>query len=120
MFDNTNAQLQQAYALIKQGQKADALEILRPILSRQPNNAEGWWMMANAVPSTVDAVLACQKVLALQPDHTEARTRMLELQQQSAKALADKYYKKDIKTHTRKTRWWVVFGLTGLLILVLT
>ena len=46
---STSQQLQQAFQLIKNGQRQEAAQILVPIVRAEPNNADAWWLLANAV-----------------------------------------------------------------------
>ncbi len=73
MADGTRNQLKQAYALIQQERLDEALGILRRILGNDPDNADAWWLMANAVSDPADAADALGNVLRLQPAHAEAR-----------------------------------------------
>ncbi len=73
MADGTRNQLKQAYAFIQQERLDEALGILRRILGNDPDNADAWWLMANAVSDPADAADALGNVLRLQPAHAEAR-----------------------------------------------
>jgi hypothetical protein len=79
MSEPTRAQLQQVYQLIKNGEKEEAISVLRPLLTVDPNNADGWWLMANAVSDPAEQRSALEKVLLLRPDHAQARERLQEL-----------------------------------------
>ncbi len=70
--DETRAQLRKAYTLIKAGSPSDAMGLLKPILKSDPDSAEAWWLMANAAPSSADAILAAQQVLVLKPGYEPA------------------------------------------------
>ncbi len=73
MANETRNQLKQAYAYIEQERLDEALMILRRVLSDDPDNADAWWLMANAVSEPADAAEALSNVLRLRPNHTEAR-----------------------------------------------
>jgi hypothetical protein len=70
MFD---AKLEEAYHLIKAGQKVRAEAVLRPILESEPENADAWWLLANAVPDPIEARQAVERVLYQRPDHARAQ-----------------------------------------------
>lgn len=108
-------QLIDAFHLLEQGNKPEARELIQQVLDQQPNNIRAWWAMANAAPSRIDSVMALQRLLAIAPDHEAARQMMIELQQQSAKGLAEKQRIKDTKPKERKSRVWVIFLLIGLI-----
>lgn len=72
-------QLRRAYTLI-QGERLDeATEIIRRVLSSDPDNADAWWLLANAVTEPADAAEALGNVLRLNPGHAEARAAYDEL-----------------------------------------
>ena len=79
MSDPTRAQLQQAYQLIKSGQLAQALEILQPIVLADRNNADAWWLIANASTDPVKQREALETVVRLRPDHQQAQQKLAEL-----------------------------------------
>jgi cytoskeletal protein RodZ len=82
MTDATRSQLQQAYRLIQQEELDKAFAILKPIVASQPNNADAWWLMANAVSEPEDARDALQNVLRLNPSNTQARELLDQLNEQ--------------------------------------
>ena len=73
MPDSTQDQLRQAYELIKAHQRQQAIDLLLPILKADENNANAWWLLANAVEKPGDAREALQNVLRLRPDHDKAQ-----------------------------------------------
>jgi len=82
MTDATRSQLQQAYRLIQQEELDKAIAILKPIVASQPNNADAWWLMANAVSEPEDARNALQNVLRLNPSNTQAKELLDQLNEQ--------------------------------------
>jgi tetratricopeptide (TPR) repeat protein len=76
-----------ASTFLKSGKKAEALAVLKPILAEQPDNAEAWWLVAHAAPTPDATVFACQKVLALKPDHAPARKALTDTQLKQAENL---------------------------------
>ncbi len=79
MDDPTREQLRRAYDHIKGGRKISAMQILRPLLAADPANADAWWLMANAVDDPAEQQGALEKVIALRPDHPQARERLAAL-----------------------------------------
>lgn len=64
-----SGQLAQAYQLIKSGHKAQAEAQLREFLEIQTDNADAWWLMANAATNPNDIREALERNLSLRPDH---------------------------------------------------
>jgi hypothetical protein len=79
MSEPTRTELQKAYQLIKSGEKEEAISVLRPMLTVDPNNADGWWLLANAVSEPAEQRSALEKVVMLRPDHAQAREKLAEL-----------------------------------------
>jgi hypothetical protein len=79
MSDSTRAQLQQVYQLIKSGQNEAAVETLRAMLTVDPNNADAWWLMANASRDPAEQRSAVDRVLLLRPDHKQAQEKLAAL-----------------------------------------
>ena len=65
--------LQQAYQFIKTGEKALAEALLRRIVADDADNADAWWLLANAVDDPDDIREALDHVLRLRPDHAKAQ-----------------------------------------------
>src|SRR5579859_1231710 len=82
MADSTRSQLEQAYKLIQQEDLDGALAILRPVVKSQPNNADAWWLVANAVSEPKEAYDALNNVIRLKPRHAEARDLLNKLTEQ--------------------------------------
>jgi hypothetical protein len=72
-----NDTLQQAYQLIRSGEKTQAVKLLLPIVRADPDNADAWWLLANAVDKSDQAKRALQQVLKIRPNDQRAR-RFLE------------------------------------------
>ncbi|MCC7209428.1 MAG: hypothetical protein IT323_19115, partial [Anaerolineae bacterium] len=73
MADSIQNQLDRAFNLIQQEKLPEAVGLLRQVLAAQPNNADAWWLMANAVTEPEAAFDALSNVLRLNPLHEEAR-----------------------------------------------
>jgi hypothetical protein len=72
-------QLQRAYNFIKVGQQREAMEILRPIVRNEPDNADAWWLVANAVTETDFKRRALENVIRLRPNHVKAQNMLDQL-----------------------------------------
>lgn len=79
MTDTPRTQLERAYRLIQQERGSEALDVLRPVLAKDRNNADAWWLMANAVDEPEDAREALENVLRITPNHVEARNLLDQL-----------------------------------------
>lgn len=74
-----NQQLQQVYEAIKAGRKQEAISILRPILEANPDQANAWWLMANAQQDPQAIREALENVLRLRPDNDKAQQMLAKL-----------------------------------------
>jgi len=74
MSASNDQKLEQAYRLIQDERLEEAVAILRPVVAAEPDNADAWWLMANAVSDPEEAREALQRVLAANPNHVEARS----------------------------------------------
>ncbi len=79
MADATRSQLEQAYRLIQKEDLDNAIAILRPITASQPDNADAWWLLANAVNDPNEAHQALSNVVRLKPNHPEANDLLAKL-----------------------------------------
>lgn len=77
MSQQHQAQLQEAYQLIKSGSKQEATRILLGVLRENRDNADAWWLLANATSDPEKQRQALGQVLRIKPDHNSAQ-RMLE------------------------------------------
>lgn len=76
MADNVQAQIDRAYQLITNGQDTEALQILRPIVQDDPENAEAHWLIANADPDIGNVYDALTNVVRLDPSNNDAREQL--------------------------------------------
>ncbi len=72
MQNEVREQLELAYRLIKRDQTGDAQELLRPILEDDAENVHAWWLLAYASSDADEIRYALNRVLALQPDYSNA------------------------------------------------
>jgi hypothetical protein len=78
-MNNTKKILSDAYDLIQQDQFDEAIVLLRPVLVEEPDNADAWWLMANAATEPGDARRALVNVIKNDPSHTRAREMLEQL-----------------------------------------
>lgn len=69
----TPNQIQQVRELIKSGKRSQALTQLARLIERDHNNAELWWLLANATDDIHQARRALEEVLSLEPANDRAR-----------------------------------------------
>lgn len=85
--DYNRQQLEQAYDLIQQDQHDDAVRFLRRVLENEitnsaKDNADAWWLMANAVEDPTQARRALINVLKYDPKNAMASQTLDELNDQ--------------------------------------
>lgn len=70
---NTRQELGRAFELIKRDQLEEAVAIVKPITEVEPENADAWWLLANASSEPRDARRALVNVLKINPAYPKAR-----------------------------------------------
>lgn len=78
--------LQVAYRLIREGNKQEAVRILTPIVRADPQNADAWWLLANAVDNPEQKRRALERVLRLRPEDERAQRMYANLQNPAPQA----------------------------------
>jgi len=73
MADSVRAQLVQAYNWIKEGKRQQAEDLLITVLKNHPENADAWWLMANALTDPQEQREALEEVIGLRPGDDKAR-----------------------------------------------
>src|SRR5688572_9125797 len=73
MADSTKQQLVKAFDLIKRDQLEEAVRVITPITQAEPENADAWWLLANAASEPRDARRALVNVLKLNPSYPKSR-----------------------------------------------
>jgi thioredoxin-like negative regulator of GroEL len=71
--------LEQAYELIEADKLAEAEAILKPILGREPDNVDAWWLYAHAVTDPETARMALNQVLNLDNNYEGAQELLQQL-----------------------------------------
>lgn len=70
--------LDQAYQFIKQGRYQAAIEVLEPIIQQDGDNADAWWLLANATDDTNAKMQALREVLRI-GTHAEREDKAREM-----------------------------------------
>jgi hypothetical protein len=91
--------LQQAYRLIREGNKPEAVRLLTPIVRAEPLNADAWWLLANALDNPDQKRKALEQVLKLRPNDDAAQRMYDRLQPTSSAPLK----KQTVKTKSVAT-----------------
>lgn len=73
--------LKEAFELIKSGKKSQAVDLLLPVLKADEDNADAWWLIANALEEPDEIREALENVLRLQPQREKARQMLERLNQ---------------------------------------
>jgi hypothetical protein len=76
MADDVRSQMLQAYNWIKEGRKKDAEDLLIEVLGKNENNADAWWLLANALNDPQEQREALEQLLQIRPGDEKA-TKML-------------------------------------------
>jgi tetratricopeptide (TPR) repeat protein len=74
------AAIQEAETAKSKGQYKEALLILRQLIEGGNGNEQIWMLISDLVPNRKSRINALQKVLSLNPDHSEARNRLEDIQ----------------------------------------
>lgn len=72
-------ELRQAFALMKQGDKKQAAQIVQTVIKQDRNNVSAWWLMANVLDDPARKQKALDKVLSLDANHVGARKMIASL-----------------------------------------
>ena len=71
--------LAQAHAYIEAGNLEDAENLIRSLLEQDPDNTDGWWLLAHSVRDDHSAREALGQVLRLDPNDQQARSLLAAL-----------------------------------------
>lgn len=82
MSDATNQALAEAYTLIEADRDEEAVALLKPILERDQENVDAWWLYAYAVEDPETARMALNQVLKYDPDYPGASDLLNTLESQ--------------------------------------
>ena len=75
------AQLQQAYQLIQQGEREQALAILYGVVTGAPLHRDAWWLIAQAATNTRQREQALRRALEIDPTFEPAQRMLARLSQ---------------------------------------
>jgi tetratricopeptide (TPR) repeat protein len=108
------AQLQAAQILAHQGKGYEARVLLRAAIQSDPKLADAWLQLAWLTQDPRERKVLLRHVLALEPEHVQARVELAELQPASEPSPTP------VQSQTGRTRLWFLALLValGLLILV--
>lgn len=73
---NVETQLNRVRGLIEHGRFQTAYSCVQLILKANPDHAEGWWLMANAVEDPAQVRFALEKAIENDPYHPQARAAL--------------------------------------------
>ncbi len=109
-------QIESVNDLIDRRQQRDAYAATRLLLDAYPTDANIWWLAAQTAPNRTESVAACQKVLALNPDHARARLKLAAHQSALSTSLDQKQaHIKPVRARTQKRRAGCMLGVVALL-----
>jgi hypothetical protein len=80
----SDSQLREAYALMKQGEKAKSLRLVKDLLNQDRRNVNAWWLLAHLLEDEAKIVSALENVLAHHPEHLGARKKLSEMRPEYA------------------------------------
>jgi|GEM_PF-2223026 len=72
-------QLRQAFALLKQGEKRQATQIVQDVIKQDRSNVSAWWLLANVLDDPTRKQKALEKVLSLDANHSRAQQMLASL-----------------------------------------
>lgn len=72
-------------AAIERGDRERGQALLLQVVERNDGIEQAWWWLSLTVRSREDQITALENVLALNPEHVEARERLAELREQKAR-----------------------------------
>src|SRR3954468_13466953 len=76
---STADELQEAFRLIKAGRNAEATDILLPLVARNQNDANSWYLLGFSVADRAQKIDCFQRVLRIDPANTAARKQLDQL-----------------------------------------
>jgi hypothetical protein len=79
MSDAPDQALSQAFQLVEDGKNEEAIAILQPLLDRDPDNADAWWILSYAVSDPQKARNALNQVLRIDRNYPGARDMLAQL-----------------------------------------
>lgn len=70
---------------LRAGKKREARRLFADLVHEQPENAAAWWYLAGVVDDPEQKAYCLRQVIALQPDHQEARTLLAGVERRVAR-----------------------------------
>lgn len=78
--------LHDGIAAVERGDRERGQALLLQVVERNDSIELAWWWLSLAVRNREDQITALENVLALNPDHAQAQTRLAQLREQSTRA----------------------------------
>jgi hypothetical protein len=85
----SEAQLREAYTLMKQGDKQAAIRLVQDVLREDRSNLNAWWLFSHLLEDEDKIVKSLEKVLSLNPEHIGARKRLAQMRPEYAHLAPD-------------------------------
>jgi tetratricopeptide (TPR) repeat protein len=127
-------QLREAFALMKQGEKKQAMMIVRAVIRENRQNIEAWWLMSNLLEDEDKILKSLNQVLELNPNHRGARKKLASLRpdlvdnlaptdDEAKKKIDDAYWNKldsNVQAQQKQTNpIWKRVATSGIIFLVI-
>jgi hypothetical protein len=80
----SEAQLREAYTLMKQGDKKGAARLVQDVLREDRSNLNAWWLFSHLLEDEEKIVKSLEKVLSLNSEHMGARKRLAQMRPEYA------------------------------------
>jgi len=72
-LEQPEERLAQAILAVKKGRKAEAEKLLKAVIQKAPQNADGWLWLGAAVSSPAETLYCLERVLEIEPDNPRAQ-----------------------------------------------
>ena len=82
MDKRTQKRLREGIAAVRAGRRERGLALLRQVLEQAADSEEAWWWLSQATDDLAERQQALQQVVALNPQHPEARARLIDVRLQ--------------------------------------
>jgi hypothetical protein len=111
-IEDIDAAMQEATALARSGDKAEACYLLQEIAEAQPDNEAAWLWLALCTPTKEERLHALQQVVAINPANARAQRLLAQMQETPWQILAELRHHRHVRTFA--------IGAAALLALILT
>jgi len=100
----SDTQLREAFTLMKQGQKSEALRLVQEVLREDRRNANAWWLMSHLLDDEDKVVKALENLLSVNPEHAGARQKLGSLRPEYAHLAQQEQVKN--KNNQKSDAYW--------------